>query len=38
MADQITTAPKLRRRRQIGRLDAADMMAVARAIRTQLAL
>ena len=38
MADQITTASKLRLRGQIGRIDAADMMAVARAIRTQLAL
>jgi mRNA interferase MazF len=38
MADQITTASKLRLRGQIGRLDPADMTAVDRAIRTQLAL
>jgi mRNA interferase MazF len=38
MVDQITTASKLRLRGQIGRLDPADMTAVARAIRTQLAL
>ena len=38
MADQITTASKLRLRGQIGRLDPADVTAVARAIRTQLAL
>jgi mRNA interferase MazF len=38
MADQITTVSKLRLRGQIGRLDPADMTAVDRAIRTQLAL
>ena len=38
MADQIATASKLRLRGQIGRLDAEDMIAVDRAIRTQLAL
>jgi mRNA interferase MazF len=38
MADQITMASKLRLRGQIGRLDPADMTAVDRAIRTQLAL
>jgi mRNA interferase MazF len=38
MADQITTASKLRLRERIGRLDPADMAAVDRAIRTQLAL
>jgi mRNA interferase MazF len=38
MADQITTVSKLSLRRQIGRLDPADMTAVDRAIRTQLAL
>jgi mRNA interferase MazF len=38
MADQITTASKLRLRGQIGRLDPADVIAVARALRTQLAL
>jgi mRNA interferase MazF len=38
MTDQITTASKLRLRGQIGRLDPADMTAVERAIRTQLAL
>ncbi|MGH6899156.1 MAG: type II toxin-antitoxin system PemK/MazF family toxin [Geminicoccaceae bacterium] len=38
MADQITTASKLRLRRRIGRLDPVDMAAVDRAIRTQLAL
>jgi mRNA interferase MazF len=38
MADQITTASKLRLREQIGRLDPADLTAVAQAIRTQLAL
>jgi mRNA interferase MazF len=38
MADQIMTASKLRLRGQIGRLDATDIAAVDRAIRTQLAL
>jgi mRNA interferase MazF len=38
MADQITTVPKLRLRRPIGRLDPAGIAAVDRAIRTQLAL
>jgi mRNA interferase MazF len=38
MADQITTVSKLRLRGQIGGLDPADMTAVDRAIRTQLAL
>jgi mRNA interferase MazF len=38
MADQITTASKLRLRQRIGGLDPADMAAVDRAIRTQLAL
>jgi mRNA interferase MazF len=38
MADQITTASKLRLRGRIGRLDPVDMAAVDRAIRTQLAL
>jgi mRNA interferase MazF len=38
MADQITTISKLRLRGQIGRLDPADMTAVDRAVRTQLAL
>ena len=38
MADQIATASKRRLRGQIGRLDAEDMIAVDRAIRTQLAL
>jgi mRNA interferase MazF len=38
MADQITTASKLRLRACIGRLDPADLAAVDRAIRTQLAI
>jgi mRNA interferase MazF len=38
MADQIMTASKLRLRGQIGRLEATDIAAVDRAIRTQLAL
>lgn len=38
MADQITTISKLRLRQQIGTLDASDVVAVERAIRTQLAL
>jgi mRNA interferase MazF len=38
MADQIMTASKLRLRGRIGRLDAPDITAVERAIRTQLAL
>jgi mRNA interferase MazF len=38
MADEITTASKLRLRGRIGRLDSADIAAVDRAIRTQLAL
>jgi mRNA interferase MazF len=38
MADQITTASKLRLREQIGRLDPTDIAAVDHASRTQLAL
>jgi mRNA interferase MazF len=38
MADQITTGFEAEARGQIGRLDPADMTAVDRAIRTQLAL
>jgi mRNA interferase MazF len=38
MADQITTAAKQRLRGRLGRLEPADMEAVARAIRVQLAL
>jgi mRNA interferase MazF len=38
MADQIATASKLRLRGRIGRIAAADMSAVDRAIRIQLAL
>jgi mRNA interferase MazF len=38
MADQLTTASKQRLRDRIGRLDAAGLDAVERAIRTQLGL
>lgn len=38
MADQITTISKLRLREHLGSLDGADLAAVDRAIRTQLAL
>jgi mRNA interferase MazF len=38
MADQITTASILRLRRRMGRLSTADMDAVARVVRLQLAL
>ncbi len=38
VADQLTTASKLRLRSLIGRLDAGDVGAVERAIRVQLAL
>jgi mRNA interferase MazF len=38
MADQMTTASKLRLRQRLGVLDASDMAAVERAIRIQLGL
>jgi mRNA interferase MazF len=38
MADQITTASKLRLREKIGRVRAPDLTAVERAIRTQLGM
>jgi mRNA interferase MazF len=38
MADQLTTASKLRLRQRIGVLDPSDMAAVEQALRTQLAL
>jgi mRNA interferase MazF len=38
MADQLTTAGKLRLRQRIGRLNEADLAAVERAIRVQLGL
>jgi mRNA interferase MazF len=38
MADQITTASKLRLRGRIGRLDPVDLTAVEHAMRIQLAL
>ncbi len=38
MADQLATVSKLRLRSQLGRIDAAELDAVARAIRTQLSL
>lgn len=38
MADQITTASKLRLRQRMGSLDASDIEAVERAIRVQLGL
>ena len=38
MADQLTTVSRLRLRQQLGVLMSADMAAVERAIRTQLAL
>ena len=38
MADQITTASKLRLQRRMGRLSPEDVAAVARAVRVQLAL
>jgi mRNA interferase MazF len=38
MADQLMTASKQRLRSRIGRLDEQDMIAVAQAIRMQLAL
>ncbi len=38
MADQITTASKLRLREQLGKLDPADLAAVERAIKIQLGL
>lgn len=38
MADQITTASKLRLRGLIARLEPADIASIDRAIRTQLAL
>ena len=38
MADQITTASKLRLGRRIGMLSAADLSGVERAVRLQLGL
>ena len=38
MADQITTSSKLRLRRRLGELSGADLEAVLRAVRLQLAL
>ena len=38
MADQITTASKLRLRQKIGKLDPVDLAGVERALKTQLGL
>lgn len=38
MADQITTATKERLREKLGEVSKADMMAIERAVRTQLGL
>ncbi len=38
MADQLSTASKLRLKSRLGRLSAADMLSVERALRVQLAL
>jgi len=38
MADQFTTVSKLRLRSRMGQLSAADLAAVERAVRLQLAL